>query len=369
MKKIVLISSILSGIFLQAQTDSIIKFSAYNNELSSNAHYGEIYRFGVDYEKSLGKLRKEGSLLSVPAINLFFNHRLAYYFNSDNDVSLFNNYAFANIADGRFGLGKNMIIRDCESQRMVSMLSFGLSATADEDKKLATLYSENKFAGKISFDFQFNYFFRGKVYYDKSTQIQRMFVDDRRSRDMSMMDIYRTSVLLPQLADMVKKDTSQYNNLVNAADESQREVLLKEFNAQKVKEYRKKLSEQEVEFLEKGKYYTANKIYWINGSLSVPLTGSRFNVADNFTTYVVEREQWKAKASIQFNFLYESFRSGRFYWYAGGSVFNNNSAEAGDLELLNIDKYKGKGGVNTSVINAGNSLYVGDFSMFNDGCL
>jgi hypothetical protein len=369
MKTRLSVTLIFISSFLIAQNDSVSNSNTGNNPLPSETKYSDIKRFETEYQTTVKKLSGDCLLLSTPAINLFFYHRLAYYFNSDNDVSLFNNYAFANIADGRLGLGKNLIIKDCESQRMLSMLSFGLSATADEDKKITTLYIDNRFSGKISFDLQFNYFFSGSVYYDQSTRIQRNSFTRRKGRDMTIMDVYRVNVLLPQLSDMIKKDTAQYNKLVDGIEGEQKEELLKKFNADKVKEYRNKLAEQEVEFLEQGLYYTASKIYWINSAVSIPITGSRFNVADNYSNYAVEREQWKAKLSVQFNYLYESFRSGRFYWYAGGAIFNNNSAEAGDLELLTIDKYKGNGGNNTSVINSGNSLYVGDFSMFNDGSL
>ncbi len=90
-------------------------------------------------------------------------------------------------------------------------------------------------------------------------------------------------------------------------------------------------------------------------------------MADSYSTNTVEREIWKWNASAQMNLLYERLKGQRYYSYLGASVFNQNAAESGDLNLLTLDQYKGKGGINTDVITAGNSLYVGNFNVFTDG--
>ncbi|MCU0433293.1 MAG: hypothetical protein MUC87_07565 [Bacteroidia bacterium] len=320
-------------------------------------------------------------ILSDPAWDLFMKRRIAYCLTADGNVSLFHNYVFADISDARFSFGRNIGYSAKNNKKLHSILSLGISADADDDKNFSAIYTNGKFNGSISADIKFTHFFGRSVYFGKTNKqkgiVKRsnftgfLFSGVTKSGyQKSVMDSVR-SQCYNTINKKLSEDTARFNKQVAGVphNDSVYQRLLGKFIETKMEEYHDLRAETEADALEKGELYNANRACWWSLSAQIPITGSRFNVADTYSAYAFKRETWKWNISAQINILYERVKGQQYYFYLGGAIFNQNSAESGDLELLNIDKYKGNGGINTNVINSGQSLYVGNFNVFEDGNL
>jgi hypothetical protein len=312
-------------------------------------------------------------ILTQPAINLFFVRRLAFYSGTADDISLFSNYAFADVAGGKLSVGKNFRFNDYKTQRLEYMFSAGINAESDGDKKFAFLYRDGKFRGRMGIDFNFTYFGSGTIWFDNSKQTQSF--DRKMKHKLSDKDIMKANrywaleeVKLKWKADSINFYTTLNSSLNNDTSIlNNREAIISEFKKKQFKEYSTYLITKEADKFENDSLFNAYRMWWYSLRVNLPATGSRYLVAPDFNSFAVEREQWRITISTQFNFLFESLRKGKIYTYLGVGVIHQNSIETNDLKLITLDEYKGLGGRDSSVLNTGSSLYVGQFKRFNDG--
>lgn len=313
---------------------------------------------------------KRNTILTQRGINIFFARKVASYLAGENDLSLYKNYAVADISDGILFLGRNFQPFKRSDNRISDLITLGIKANSKNN--FSKLFSSGEFAGEIGIDLKYTHIFPGSILFDKGVHHQIAVSDYVPSPQQRKMNVKRKTNLGKINFQMLTDSLAFYSSLISIETQTEKDELIKEFIEKKDKEFKKKFAELEAdEFEADEKSHNASHVSWFSIIGFVPLTNTTYNVANSFSTKFEEKTFKPWEGNLSYTYVRDSKRYGRIFLTVGVGGFLNNSAKNENIDKIDLNTYKQLGGTDTITIAqlSSDEAFIGEYKTFFTGKL
>lgn len=330
-------------------------------------------------------------LVSWPTFNKFVAKKAAYYLSGSDDLSLYKNFATANISDGRFSFGANFATYGTH-RRLMSLHTVAFKSNAKNN--FSNIFSGDKLNDELSISYKYTIFINSKMFFFTSkgrsnqvsynkgnTSFQKKAQNQKdKMNDARVMYYYKAKVKADQYkqnnpcqldcgsAMATLKDFSPNSN-VKCNDI--KDVLSNEFCTGYNKEvydgfYEYELNKLGTDGVKKNGMYNILFTQWFSLLIDLPITANKYLVATDTSMPFIERSARPMSLGFNYNLLVES-RLGTVIGNLGYTYKYINTISAGDdtiskytkADYIQYDKDN-----NTLISSNAKNVYVGYYSQF-----
>jgi len=297
-------------------------------------------------------------VLSPTAFNKFVGRTLSTYLSSSNDLNFNKAFALLDNTDGKLYVGGNIPFREKESVRIRALLSLGAKSNITE--KISQVYSDEKVTNDVSAEVKVTFPLMFSMKYDGLAQKPKSEVA-KFGEQKTKANLMRKKVL----NELKAKTTKELNELLTIYANDLTAADQKEIMEDKINELKDELVEQfyEEELTnfekEKSKYSNSYKSFWLSLSTSIPISESKYTVANSYTNNPHTVYFYPLSGSIRFSYIHDWYEKIKYFVnlsYIGkqtNTILDNDVQQSTLNQTIKIDTSK-------TVVNS-NKVYYTSF--------
>ncbi len=317
-------------------------------------------------------LSTDDMIVSYSGLNRFMGTKVASYLSDGGDLSLFKNYAVLNSEDGRLSLNHNFAFTN-NTGRIKSLLTAGVRA--DVSNAFSAIINDSKFSDDLGVSIKYTWIGRGSAFFDSQKQKQLEAVASEVGPQKTKMNRQR-AIIVSELFSEMKEEANTFEAMLLALDPndlslnddlaSLQNEARDEFYDDLRTNYLKEFAKREAKALEGEGTHNLITSHWISLAMYIPLTASKYSVAQSFSTNFTDKELYPWEFNGSLNWIFESRRWGRLFAHLTAGVFNNSSVKSKGVDEIDLNSYKVLGGTDTlsyALLDT-DDAYVGDYSDF-----
>ena len=284
-------------------------------------------------------------------LNHFAAKRQAYYLSGATNLSLFENFAIANVSDGTLQVGRNFKLN--REQDLVNEL-FTVGVQSNIANNLANLFSSSKLANEIGLPLSYTHFVVNATVLHLSKRPDLTNEEATRQRELEQKRVLQYA--------LIKQGKDQDFAAIGAAthDESTR----KDAEGEASKKAADAFFDAELALIEKAQ--PSFRTAWYRLQAFVPVTSSVYQVAPSGTLDFVKQDTRKWSAGVSGGAVWERYGHKRTIFLNGSfSAVRTNAVEQKTEDVQTYTQYGAPtvtppaGQLYTS--GDGDKVYVGDF--------
>lgn len=314
-----------------------------------------------------------GMIISYPGLNRFLGLKVASYLSDGGDLSLFNNYAVLNTESGKLSINHNFARKTPEG-RIKALFTAGVRVSVSD--AFSAIVSDSKFSNDIGVVARYTWIGRGSAYFDTDKQVQAAGLAPGSDGSQKMSANRKRAKIRAQLNAAMTQEAADFETYLGtirtgdlSAGDNLANVLItmrNDFYSSLRTKYLGLFAEAEAKILEDINSQNLVTAGWLSVSAYIPVTTTKYNVAQSFVTSFGEKEIYPWELSLGYTRILESRRYGRLFLHASAGVAQNNTAATGQIAAVDLNSYKDLGGTDTLHYGllASDKAYVGEFSDF-----
>jgi hypothetical protein len=322
------------------------------------------------------KALADAPLVSAKTFNKYAAQRQAFYLSGTSDLSLYENFAIANVSDGTLQIGHNFTIKR-ENELVKALITGALQTNIANN--FANVFSKKSFDNDIGAQVKFTVLNPFTVPWNTKLTFwpaQRTALNRKRElRFERLRATVRENIRLRAQAFPLAPCGSAlpgYCDSVPATDtvrlrfcyqrqtyDSTRTGYYKEQSQKNVDDF----YASELETLgTPGTYFNRFSTHWLSGQVFIPITSQLYTVAPDTSRKAVFSEHRAHNWALALNYgVVLEYKPGTFFLNARYRYFNNNSIQS---KSQTITKYNQYVFTPTTLSPDAETVYVGPYSSF-----
>jgi len=315
-------------------------------------------------------------LVSRVGLNKFFARKIGYFLTGNENPSLHRNFLFLNAGDNELIFGHNRYFTR-ENDRIKSVVTYGLKA--DLKDGFSELGNQDGLKGNFGLNLKYSYYFNGGIKYDDLSEWQTVSATTTAGGPQKCSMNTKRRLFLSEQMEKLKKESIEHEqtekNYVN--DETKDECdskteLVKEASDDFYKvleeKYLKTYYDKEVELLDEWEAKDLVRTGWFSLSGFLPFTPKTYSVTTNLTELPGKKLTYEGNGSLNFYYLIEHKKSGKWLFNAGMTGEWNNSIKNEEMDKYTINQMKAFGNYDSVYINQKDGdIYYGVYQEYISG--
>jgi len=275
---------------------------------------------GIDQGRIFGKSAKDTSMLvTQTTFNDFAAKKVANYLSGSEDLSLYENFSIADVAEGKLTVGHNFSNKDFKKKadygRVKFLVTAGIQTNIAND--VATVFSKKEFTDETGANLKFTWLIATGTRI-KFNQTQK--TDFNKERYNYYCRLYSAVTKARNECMQIPCDTAPQRQYVEEATEKNLEDFYK-FELVKMQKMRPKHG------------YNRFFTHWWSIRTYIPFTEKKYSIAID-TNYIFNNHQYyNWSASINYGGVWERF-FGTFFYNVMYKAYLNNTIEVQDTTLI-----------------------------------
>ena len=289
-------------------------------------------------------------LVTNTTFNKFVAQKVAYYLSGSSELSLYDNFAIADVTDGSLTVGHNFA-RKHRNERVSSLLTTALKTNVAND--FATIFSDKKFSDETGISLKYTKLFATKTHISYGTS-QRQAFD--RERWLYYCRLQATMRENRRMCCMIGCDT-----LVDSARAKYREEQL-EKNIADFYDF----EIEKINAMSPGHGYNLFFTHWASIQTYIPLTKRTYSIAPDTASPFSDQSFSNWSGALNYGGLVEGIY-GTLFYNLSYKVYLNNSIETNDTGIIKYSMATYTpipSGSTTFLSNDPEDVYVGRYKAF-----
>lgn len=278
-------------------------------------------------------------ILSHKSFNRYVGHSLSSFISSSNDLNFSRAYSLLDNTDGRLFVGGNIPLR-CpkDKDRIFTFVTLGAKSKITD--KIAEIVSNERISNDVTAEIKLTVPVRFFMKYD-GMGLQEPSSGKTIYRDgvqKGKMNVQR-KLILEQLKQEALKEIDEFEKGLSGLSEDEKAELRLEKETEMKKKIEKEFYEKELAAFEQDKpsYSNSYKGVWLSLSGSIPLSGTKYKIAENYTVAPHDVYFYNSAASARITYFHEWYKVIKYFVnvsYIGNQV---NTITQNDVEQSTIN--------------------------------
>jgi hypothetical protein len=295
--------------------------------------------------------------ISNRGMNVFLADKTGYL-SRGTDLSYYTNYLSFNSTEGRITVNHNFQPAAGTDDRLKTLFSVGF------DIAIANSYTKGVFDSRYENELGIS------LNYKWLDKVKTLFSNGQQQA----IDALRMGLLQSLITEIHKKQIDFENTLLHIDSTSlpgqnmlsAKTLLQQNFYEELKSGIEEKFALMQAALLSKTGSFKRISTGWTSLTAYLPIVFPQYYTAGSLTASFSNNNAYPAAILLEHTRLWESSRTGRLFFTAGGNVLLNNTKLSYGLYKLNAAEYKALGGTaGQSEVEAGhNKLYIGSYQTF-----
>jgi hypothetical protein len=340
---IVQTTAIAVGVFMTAHQamaqDEGKQGSPSQTPVTGTCSYG-LAELSAAFDESTGAVMPKGTpkagdspLVSSRTFNRYAAQRQAYYLSGTNDLSLYENFAIANVTSGTLQIGHNFAFKQ-DNDRVKALLT--LAAQSNVANNFANIFSNQNFSDDIGTHLRFTLLnpFKGVPWTTKLKYLPTQRANLEQKRKQRLIQTRATIEENKRLSALIGSSPSSGSQADIATSRT-------DYCTEQAKKNVDDFYTFEAETLDgPGQYFNRFSTHWLSVQAYLPITKRTYTVAPDTskTSTFAAQDARNWSFAINYGVVWER-RGGTWFVNARYRRFNNNTIESSSIGMTKYSQY------------------------------